>query len=234
MTLSTGIDQASRLARAYRVAEVVAAAWKAEAQAYGLKSTLNLYKRAIQIREVSANHVIISLSGIVPLMIEEGVAAHDMRAYLLRTQRPGASPIRYVKSGPRKGEPYRYIMFRRTAADIKEYGGRGAQTAARQLAPSMSATGGRLLIGGRYSNPSAHFINKLGIRSTSPALSGMVRLEATTTTAAGAPGTNTTYAAWRTVSTKRADAWQHPGRPPANLAARVAAQIPQLVQAAGL
>ena len=234
MSLSTGIDQDSRLARAYRVAEVVAAAWKAEAQSYGLKSTLNLYKRAVQIREVSATHVIISLSGIVPLMIENGVAAHDMRSYLLRTQRPGAAPIRYVKSGPRKGEPYRYIMFGRTRADIDTYGGRGAARAARALAPSMSATGGRLLIGGRYRNPSAHYINKLGIRSTSPALSGMVRLEATTTTAAGAPGTNTTYAAWRTISTKRADAWQHPGRPAANLAGRVAAQIPQLVEAAGL
>lgn len=234
MSLSTGIDQASRLARAYRVAEVVAAAWKAEAQSYGLRSTLNLYKRGVQIREVSVSHVIISLSGIVPLMIENGVAAHDMRRYLLRTQRPGASPIRYVKKGPRKGEPYRFIMFGRTGRDIDTYGGRGARREARQLAPSMSGTGGRLLIGGRYSNPSAHYINKLGIRSTSPALSGMVRLEATTTAAAGEPGTNTTYAAWRTVSTKRADAWQHPGRPAANLAARVAAQIPQLVEAAGL
>jgi hypothetical protein len=139
-----------------------------------------------------------------------------------------------VKKGPRKGEPYRFIMFGRTGRDIDTYGGRGARREARQLAPTMSGTGGRLLIGGRYSNPSAHYINKLGIRSTSPALSGMVRLEATTTTAAGAPGTNTTYAAWRTVSTKRADAWQHPGRPAANLAARVAAQIPQLVEAAGL
>lgn len=230
---TAGLDPKSREARAYRVAEALVAAWRAEAGAK-LKRTASLYKKAITLRQVSPNHVIISLSGAVPLMLELGVAPHDMRRYLLKTRRPNASPIRKVKKGPRKGEPYRYIMFRRTAEDIESYGGgAGAVRQARNLSPSTSKTNGRLAYGSRYNSASAHFLNKSGVRSVSGALEGMVRLEGGASTASN-KGSRSTYATWRTVSTLRPEAWKHPGFKALMLHRKIIQDAAQIAEAAGV
>jgi len=229
---SAGLDPRSQEARAYRIGEALVAAWRAEAQSY-LKSTLNIYKRSITLRQVSKNHVIVSLSGTLPLMLELGVEPHDMRRYLLKTRRAGASPIRKVKSGPRKGQPYRYIMFRRSTRDIDTYGGRGARQVARRLSPSTSKTNGRLAYGSRYDRTSAHFLNKSGVRSTSGALDGMVRLEGGASTAS-TPASRSTYATWRTVSTLRPEAWQHAGFKALMLHRTIIKDAKQIAQAAGV
>ena len=230
---TAGLDPKSREARAYRIAEALVAAWRAEAGAK-LKRTASLYKKAITLRQVSPNHVIISLSGAVPLMLELGVAPHDMRRYLLKTRRPNASPIRKVKKGPRKGEPYRYIMFRRTAEEIERYGGgAGAVRQARSLSPSTSQTNGRLAYGSRYNSASAHFLNKSGVRSVSGALEGMVRLEGGASTGSN-KGSLSTYATWRTVSTLRPEAWQHSGFKALMLHRQIIKDAKQIAQAAGV
>lgn len=231
-----GLDQQSRRARVKRIAVAVAAAWKASATEAGLKSTLREYRRGVVITEQGENHAIISLLGELPNMLEGGIPPHDMRSYLLKTVRVGASPIRTVKRGPRKGQPYRYIMFRRTTAEIKKMGGAAGYRLARGLEPTTSGTEGGLLYGGRMpSGEARHYLNKSGVRSVSDALSGMVKLVGNTTQAGAMNrGANVTYAAWRTVSTLRPEAWQHPGLRALNLASQVVRDMDLIVEAAGL
>lgn len=228
-----GLDPKSRQARLYRLGEAFVAAWRAEARAHGFKRTLKLYQRSIGIRSTSPDHVSISLSGDLAFKLELGWAPHDMRSYLLKTRRPNASRIRRVKHGPRKGQPYRYIMFRRTEADIRRYGGRGAYPLAKRLEASTSKTQGRLIYGSTYNRASAHFLNKSGVRSVSGALDGMVRLEGSASTSSNR-GSRSTYATWRTISYKRREAWQHPGLKPARLHLKLMANAAQIAQAAGV
>lgn len=230
-----GIDPQSRLARMRRIAAAVAAAWKAEAQESGLSSTLREYKRGVIIREISENSATVALVGELPNLLERGIPPHDMRDYLLKTVRAGASPIRRVKSGPRKGQPYRYIMFRRTVEEIRRMGGSAAYREAQSLDATVSSSLGKLIYGSRMrEGASQHYISRGGVRSVSDATAGMVRLVATTTAAGAQGGTNTTYAAWRTVSTKRPEAWQHSGYTALRLAARVEANIHDIIEAAGV
>jgi len=230
---SAGLDPKDKHARLYRIAEALVAAWRAEARDYGFKSTLPLYIRSVGVRNVTPTKATIGLAGDLPLKLELGWAPHDMRDYLLKTRRPGASPIRRVKKGPRKGEPYRFIMFRRTTADIKKYEGAAGYKIARSLAPSTSSTSGRLIYGSSYDQAKEHIINKSGIRSVSPALSNMIRLEGGASTASN-QGSRTTYATWRTVSTKRPEAWQHPGIKAARLHEKIIKDAAAIAEAAGV
>jgi hypothetical protein len=228
---SMGLDPKSRKARMRRIALVVMSAWKAEAQSHGLKSTLALYKRAIQIRSISSEHCIITLKGIVPNLIEQGTPPHDMRDYLLKTRRAGASPIRKNK----EGKPYRFIMFGRKTSMIKQYGGGKGYSEAKGLEPTTASASGKLLYGSRFASASKHFVNKSGIRSVSGALDGMVRLVSTHSASAGGTArTSSIYKTWRAVSYKRPEAWQHPGLDAANIAGKVRAQLPSLIEGAGL
>jgi len=231
-----GLDPRSRRARVKRIAVAVAAAWKASASEAGLKSTLREYRRGVVITEQGENHAVITLMGVLPNMLERGIPPHDMRDYLLKTVRAGAAPIRRVKKGPRRGEPYRYIMFRRTSAEIKKMGGATGVRLARGLEPTTSGTEGGLLYGSRMAKGRArHYLNKSGVRSVSDALSGMVKLVGNTTQeGANNTGANVTYGAWRTVSTLRPDAWKHPGYRALNLASRVINNMDNIVEAAGL
>lgn len=229
-----GLDPRSRQARAKRLAIAVAAAWKATAHEVGddLGSVLRDYKRGITITQTSPNEIIVTLQGIVPNLLEQGQAPHDMRDYLLRTVRPGAAPIRRDKLG----RPYRFIMFRRKVAEIKRMGDANAYNDAKSMSATMSGSDGKLIYGSRMeSGRAAHYINKSGVRSVSDALSGMVKLVGITT-AEGAQrkGANTTYATWRTVSYKRPEAWQHPGRQALNLAQGVRDNIAQIAEEAGI
>lgn len=227
-----GFDPRSRKARMKRIGIALSSAWKAEAQEAGLKSTLRDYKRGVVIRELSDSHVVCVLEGTLPNLLENGIQPHDMRTYLLSTVRPGASPIRRVKTGDRKGEPYRYIMFRRKVAEIEAQGGDMEQ--ARDLTPTMSSATGKLIYGSRMPRgQSSHYVNKSGVRSVSDATSGMVKLVSVSTATAGARG-NTSYAVWRTVSTKRPEAWKHPGFTALRLADNVKANIQEIVEGAGL
>ena len=226
-----GLDPKSRKARLRRIALVVVALWKAEAQAHGLKSTLAVYKRGVQIRTLTDSYVIVTLKGIVPNMIEQGTPPHDMRKYLLKTRRAGASAIRRNK----QGKPYRYIMFGRSVADIKSYGGKGAYSDAKALIPTTQSASGKLLYGSKFSNQSQHFSSKTGVKSVSGALDGMVRMVASYSKKAdGTPVVQGAYKTWRTVSYKRPEAWQHPGLEPANIADKVRSQIPSLIESTGL
>ena len=107
---------------------------------------------------------------------------------------------------------------------------------AKNMSASMSGSDGRLIYGSRMEKGRAqHYINKSGVRSVSDALSGMVKLVGVTTEAgARRRGANTTYAAWRTVSYKRPEAWQHPGRAALNLAQSVMDNINQIAEEAGI
>jgi hypothetical protein len=231
-----GLDPRSRRARVKRIAVAVAAAWKASASEAGLKSTLREYRRGVVITETGENHAVITLIGELPNMLERGIPPHDMRSYLLKTVRAGASPIRRVKKGPRRGEPYRYIMFRRSTSEIKKMGGASGYRIARGLEPTTSGTEGGLLYGGRMSGGlSRHYLNKSGVRSVSDALTGMVKLIGNTTQAgAQNRGANVTYAAWRTVSTLRPEAWQHSGFKALNLASNIALNVNTIAEEAGL
>lgn len=216
------------------MAIALVAAWRAAAQEAGLKSTLREYKRGIVIREAGEKTVVIALVGELPNLLERGQAPHDMRDYLLKTVRAGAAPIRRVKKGKRKGEPYRFIMFRRKTEEIKRMGGAATYREARALSASMSASEGRLVYGGRLSSgKSNHYINKSGVRSVSDATSGLVRLVGVTTSQAST-GSNTTYATWRTVSTLRPEAWQHPGLKALNLAHEIIDKADEIASSAGL
>ena len=216
-----GLNPRDRRARVKRVALAVVAAWRASAQESGLKNTLREYKRGVVIREAGENHAVVALVGELPNLLERGQPPHDMRDYLLSTVRAGAAPIRKVKKGPRKGEPYRYIMFRRKTAEIKKMGGVATYAEARALSASLSGSEGRLIYGGRLpAGRSSHYLNKSGVLSVSDATSGLVRLVGFTTAQAG-EGSNTTYAAFRTVSTLRPEAWKHPGLTPLNLAQKL-------------
>ena len=231
-----GLDPQSRRARVKRLAVAVAAAWKASATEAGLKSTLREYRRGVVITETGNSHAVVTLVGELPNMLERGIPPHDMRDYLLSTVRAGASPIRRVKKGPRSGQPYRYIMFRRSTTEIKKMGGASAYRLARGLEPTTSGTEGRLLYGGRMaSGESNHYLNKSGVRSVSDALSGMVKLVGNTTQAGATnQGANVTYSAWRTVSTLRPEAWHHPGFQALDLASSLVRDMDQIVEAAGL
>jgi hypothetical protein len=155
-----------------------------------------------------------------------------MRDYLLKTVRAGAAPIRRDKSG----RPYRFIMFRKKVAEIRRMGDSAAYNDAKDLSATMSGSEGKLIYGARMdSGRSRHYLNKSGVRSVSDALSGMVKLVGVTTQAgASRAGSNTTYAPWRTVSYKRPEAWQHPGRPALNLARIVTDNINEIAEAAGV
>jgi hypothetical protein len=228
---SMGLDPKSRKARLRRIALVVVALWRSEAQAHGLKSTLALYKRGVQIRTLTDSYVIVTLKGLVPNMIERGTPPHDMRNYLLKTRRAGASPIRRNK----QGKPYRYIMFGRSVADIRAYGYRGAYGEAKTLEPTLQSASGKLIYGSRFSSPSQHFYSKLGVKSVSGALDGMVRMIATYSQKSdGTPVIQGAYKTWRTVSYKRPEAWQHSGLEPANIADKVRSQIPSVIESTGL
>jgi len=226
-----GLDPRSRRARMKRIGVAIVAAWRASADEAGLKSTLREYKRGIQITESSESHVIVTLRGQLPNMLENGIKPHDMRTYLLRTVRTGAAPIRRNK----EGKPYRYIMFRRSVSDIKNYGFKGAYAEAKNLTSTMSQSTGKLLYGSRMpSGRASRFTNKSGITSVSDALSGMVKLTGVTTIGGAARGSNNTYATWRTVSYKRPEAWQHPGFTMLNLSYDIETNIDQIVESAGL
>jgi hypothetical protein len=228
-----GLDPRNRQARAKRVAVAIAAAWKATAHDAGddLGSVLRDYKRGIAITETNPDFVIVTLQGVVPNLLERGQAPHDMRDYLLRTVRPGAAPIRRDK----KGRPYRFIMFRRKVTEIRRMGDASAYSDAKTLTATMSGSEGKLIYGSRMDSGRAqHYINKSGVRSVSDALSGMVKLVGVSTSEGAKRGANTTYATWRTVSYKRPEAWQHPGRQALNLAQSVISNISEIVESAGL
>jgi len=228
-----GLDPSSRRARIKRMAIAVASAWKAEAQEAGLKSTLRHYKRGVVIREIGESHVIVALEGVLPNLLEHGIAPHDMRDYLLKTVKPGASPIRKVKKGERKGEPYRYIMFRRSMANIRYMG--GSAQGARGLNPSFSSASGKLIYGSKMKpGQSRHYVNLSGVRSVSDATSGMVKLVGVSTAEGARSGSNTSYAVWRTVSTKRAEAWKHPGYKALHLAKKIEGDITSILEMAGV
>ena len=231
---SFGLDKASKRARAYRIASAHVAAWRAEAQESGLRNTLRTYKQGVVIREVTPSFVIVALSGELPNLLERGIPPHDMRKYLLKTVRAGAAPIRYVKTGKRKGQPYRYIMFRKKVSEIERMGYDGAKQEAQSLEATTSLSGGKLLYGSRMPRGrAAHYISKGGVRSVSDALEGMVRLVGRTQ--AGTPDSaNTTYATWRTVSTLRPDAWQHSGFTALRLAQKVLDNVPTILEEAGV
>lgn len=229
-----GLDPRSRQARAKRLAVALVAAWKATAHEAGedLGSVLRDYKRGVVITQATPELVVVTLQGIVPNLLEQGQQPHDMRDYLLRTVRPGAAPIRRDKLG----RPYRFIMFRRKVAEIKRMGDASAYSDAKNLTATMSGSEGRLIYGSRMdSGRAAHYINKSGVRSVSDALSGMVKLVGITTPEGAARGgANTTYATWRTVSYKRPEAWQHPGRQALNLAQSVMDNVSEIAEGAGL
>jgi hypothetical protein len=231
---SFGLDPRSRRARANRLGVAIVASWRGLARDQ-LKSTLRDYIHGIVIRETGDDYVIVSLRGELNNKLENGIEPHDMRSYLLHTQRPYSSPIRYVKAGPRKGQPYRYIMFRKKVAEIQKMGFRGAYPEAKKLEAYRRASSGKTIAGSRFpSGRSAHYMSKGGVESVSDALSGMVRLVGATTAQGARAGANTTYATWRTVSYKRPEAWQHPGFQALHLAREISQNMGQITEEAGL
>lgn len=230
-----GLDPKSRRARMKRVGIAIASAWKAEAQESGLRSTLREYKRGVVVREVGESHVIIALVGELPNLLERGIEPHDMRDYLLNTVRVGSSPIRIVKKGPRKGQKYRYISFRKSVSEIKKMGGAQAYTMAKGLTSSFSDSQGKLIYGSRMdSGHSSHYISKGGVKSVSDALAGMIKLTGLSTSEGASYGANNTYRTFRTVSYNRPEAWQHSGYSALNLADRVESNMDVIIQEAGL
>lgn len=234
--IQTGLDPKSREARAHRIAKALSAAWKAEAREYGLKSTLPEYRRAIVIKSVSAELVVVALApSTIAHIIEHGWGPVDLRQFLLSEahRKPGSSQIKYDK----QGRPYRSIMFRRKTAEIRRHGFKGAYSEAKQLSATTSDQySGRLIYGSSMpSGRARHLVNQSGVVNVSDFLAGMRRLEGVySSAAAGNQGTRSTYAVWRMVSYKRPEAWQYPRREPANLAHKVAAQVDQIIEGAGI
>ena len=225
---NTGLDQASKLKRARRVGDLVLNAWRAEARDLGLKSTLGSYIQALQIKRVTASYVIVGMpaQGVpqrvatVAGIIENGFGPVDMRSFLLTTQRAGSSPIRYTKKERR---PYRYISFRRSVAEIKNIGYRGAyggQGGAKNLAATYTGPEGTLW-GARL--PPGH-APKLREHHASDFLAGLVRV-----VSAYATTSQASYKLFRTVSYKRPEAWQYPHKKGAFLARKIQEEIPEIL-----
>jgi len=232
-----GLDPRSRRARMNRIGLALAAAWKAEAQESGLKSTLRDYKRSVVVREIGESYVVVSLVGELPNLLERGIPPHDMRKYLLSTVRPGANKIKEIKKGPRKGQKYRYISFRKKVSEIEKMGVGGVYSAIKseEFTSSFSTSEGKLIYGSRLpSGLSSHYISKGGVVSSSDALAGLIKLTGISTAEGAANRGNNTYRTFRTVSYKRPEAWQHSGFKALRLLNKVTANMDTIIEEAGL
>jgi hypothetical protein len=216
--------------------------WRAEARAAGMRSTLGPYLQAIQIREVTADRVVVSLPGPqapptgarMARMMEFGMGPggigtegpYDIRTFLLRAS---TRKIKWGKNGPYLNVPFDLKGAKGGvghAQSVEALGGLAALRAARALgARGINAKTGRWERGGALG---AGWAPKQRPHHAVDALVGTHRLHAHYSQ--GVTQTSA-FRKWRVASWTQTDPayWKHPGIKARRLGERVAARLPELI-----
>lgn len=206
-----------------------------------LKRSRQDYVAGIQQVEVSGGSASVSLVGFIPNMVEDGQDPYDMHTTLLGPQVPvvpagsglkgkhalknGAGfwrvvPFRHQTPGTQGkagGTPMDQLYEGHEAvADAKALG-KAVYAAAKALAGTTGAPGGKVQWGGRLP---AGMAPKAKPHHTTDLFAGMVRVEKEYENAK-----QSTYVTFRIISDAVPDKWQHPGVEARNLAERVEAYV---------
>jgi hypothetical protein len=230
-----GFGEQEALRRSQLLADLVLAEWTAEARKK-LNTTLDAYKRSLQVRDVSAKGFICGLpaspsTAILAHMVEQGMGSggigtsgpYDVRKYLLRAS---TRNIRRSKAG----NLYLHVPFGRKAKDIRASFGDQAANRARRLSATMTDANRKTRYGGRLP---AHMVPKLKPHHVSDPLAGMVRMASTYSKGRGGkPRKQTsTYRTWRTASYTNTNpkAWLSSGIKARRIMDDVTRQLPTLI-----
>lgn len=205
---------------ALRVRSAIQAEWAAEARQGLGRSAATVAKYVAGLQPSTTSNAGVELVGTFPNMFEQGLGpggvgtegAFDLRTTLLK------ATTRSIRFG-RKGM-YLNVPFDMTEGAITAAGGREAMKQARQLQPTWSFPNGRTQWGGRL--PPGLAPKAQPHHATDP-LAGIVRRE-TAYSQAAAPGSQSTYRKWRTIS-EGGKPWVHPGFLAARIADRVMAKL---------
>lgn len=250
-----GLDLTSRERLLADIADAVFAAWSAAARST-LGASADRYLRGLTIEGPEGDVVSVSLEGIVPNILEQGMGpggvgttgTYDIRDFVLK---PGTSRLRYGKGGPGAASGwYVNIPFRHSAEEIRTLGGQALLRRVRQLAPTASgpfgfrdrpenfvdprhrafltvnAATGREGYGGRLQGPGVPDL-----------LQGLVRFGKVYSEAsrAGAAQGQAFAMTWRRMSRKKPpfQAWTvHGGIQARRIAEKIEGTIPQIIGAA--
>lgn len=225
---AVGLDRKGRKNRMRRMGDVLVAEWAATARKDGkMRSSLSAYVRAIGIRKVTHDTVVVALphketgSATLARMLEFGLGPggigssgpYDVRRFLLR---PSA------RSAPKMGStgPYRNVPFKHTTAKIKNMGGNAALQAAAALGPTRvrggSWNGPKLAEG--YTQRIANV--NTGLRHRTDRLAGLRRM-------VGTRGRTTRYITFRRASWA-GQPWMHRGITAREIGEQVARRVPEL------
>ena len=235
---AVGMDRKGRGARMRRMGHAIVAEWASQAHKHGnMRSTLGPYKRAIAIRSVTENTVIVELPGRkfdqqtegreganIARMMEFGLGASgiggsgpvDMRRWLLTRESPGSRG----KIQPGANGPYRNVPFKPTVKQIRSMGGSSAVKDARELAATHvrggSWRGPRLAAGytAIVNNPNTK------IPHTTDRLHGLRRMQ-------NKKGRTTRYITFRRASWA-GNPWMHRGVVARKIVKRVVSELPRL------
>ncbi len=132
-----GMDKRGRKARMQRMGDAIVGEWSASARQFGdMNSTLGPYQRAIAIRKVTANSVIVELPG---SKIEKSGKGRGV-AMIARMMEFGLGPGGIGSSGPfdvrqnlLSGAKYKNVPFKHSAKSITDLGGQSALDDAKSL-----------------------------------------------------------------------------------------------------
>ena len=226
-------EEARRRSRV--LADLVLAEWTAEARKK-LNTSLDAYKRSLQIRDLTERGFICGLpaspsTAILAHMVEQGMGSggigtsgpYDVRKYLLRAS---TRNIRRRKDGGL----YLHVPFGRTAKQLKADYGKEVAQRARRLAATTTDANRMTRYGGRLP---PNMVPKLKPHHVSDPLAGMVRRASTYSRGKGGkPRMQTSgYQTWRTASYSNTDpdAWMSSGIRARRIMNEVARQLPTLI-----
>lgn len=186
-----------------------------------LKTTARDYIRGIQELEVSENKVSITLTGVLPNMVEQGWAATDLRKTLLGPD----SNAKIAKDGSRYNTvPFRHASPGSSGRNTGRPMPRAIHNVAKALKPTMSRPDGgktnygdRLHPGLSMSKAARKILNtKEREHHKTSIYTGMIREQKTYEKSKGSK-----YTTFRRISSKAGTGWQHPGITARHLARKV-------------
>lgn len=198
-----------------------------------LKSTSRDYIGGIQQPEITKSGVMVQLLGVLPNMVEQGWAPHDLRATVLRSPKAKTS---------KEGHKYMAIPFRHgtpgtTGRNVGREMPKAIHKVARHLAPHMAVggvtvKGQRLQVGGKMSKAAKAILTKKERSWHSASIYlGMIRKAETQGTKGTARAATTGYSTFRTISEnvrKAEQHWMHPGIRARRIATKVQRHIREI------
>lgn len=137
------LDLTSRERLLADIADAVLAAWTSTARSV-LGASAEKYVRGLTIEGPEGDVVRVSLEGMVPNILEQGMGpggigttgTYDIRDFVLK---PGTSRMRYGKGGPKDPSGwYVNIPFRHSPDEIRDLGGPKLLKRVRALTPTLS------------------------------------------------------------------------------------------------